>query len=175
MSDPEFPYDRATPEHVEAIGLIIMNWANAEHVLAHVLARLLGDRLPPVDEFDGLRLVAITGMRDRPVAALTKSIFRLRYSDLADRFDKLIDSLLREGKRRDVIAHAVWNKGNRAGSIRTGVARPSNVFKLEEFEYTAAELRRLANRIYDKTVEIVSFLKPLGFFGGLPPSPETPP
>jgi len=149
---------------VEAIGLVIINWANAGKTLTHVLAQLLGDRLPPLDSLDGLRLVAVTGMRDRAVAALIKSIFRLSYGDLADQFDRLLDTLLRDGKRRDVIAHSYWNKGERPGSIRTWVARPANVFKLDEFDYTAAELRRLANRIQEKHIKLVRFLQPLGFF-----------
>src|SRR5207302_8962385 len=103
-------------------------------------------------------------MRDRPITGLIKSIFRLKYPDRADAFDRLIDRLLRDGKRRDGIAHAWWLKGNRPGSIHAGIARPANVFGLDEYDYTAPELRALANRIEAKLIELIRFMKPYWVF-----------
>jgi hypothetical protein len=157
---------------MEAIGLVIVNWAKAERTLTHALWLLLGDPYSKVGNLEELRLVAVTGMRDQVKAGLVKSAFRIRYYHLADRFDKLVDALLREGKRRDNIAHAWWVKGDRPDAIRAWIARPSNVFKVDEFEFTSVELRRLADRIETKRTDFVRFLTDLGFFPPLQSSDE---
>ena len=67
---PRYPYDKLTPEHVEAIGLIIIQWANAEKAFTHILARLVAGDAGDAD----MALVSVTGMRDRPITGLIKSI-----------------------------------------------------------------------------------------------------
>jgi hypothetical protein len=60
----------------------------------------------------------------------------------AKRLGKLLDKILIEGKRRNVIAHAGWRKGKtRPGAIETSSVKGIGGIGETKRQYTVSELR----------------------------------
>lgn len=171
MAPPGYPDNILSQRHIEAIGRIIINWADVETFFGHILGFLITGAIAPDN---GMAMIAIQRMNVRAVTGLIKSLYRLSWPDDADQFDKMVDSLVRDGKRRDIIAHAYWRKGNRPNSVSTWAAQPANVFRLQMYDYRGRELRALADRIQEKQIALIRFVQARGMFPRRPSPGKSP-
>ena len=92
-----------------------------------------------------------SGKNSRTTGGLLKGFVRVGWPEHAEEFERIVDGILREGKRRDIIAHAVWREGDRPDSVATISLRSVSSFRVQRNEFTVAEFIRLANRIQART------------------------
>lgn len=135
-------------EHLQAIGLVIAQWASVEKLLVHVLCDLMAGRASDFTTTDISGLILVSGMDSRTMLGLTKSFVAIQFPERADEFDRLADKLDKEGKRRNIVAHGWWLSGDRPNSIKTSVWKTIGRAKTEPHDYTVDELRNMAKRIY---------------------------
>lgn len=154
-----------TDEMLRAIGAVISEWAKIEQslyaALAHAFGGLPGQELA---QNHALAMLLGSGMDSRTMAGLLRGLLQAVYPDSADEFGKLIERILEEGKRRNVLAHAVWRKGARPGSVQTFAIRAVGEIRYEEHDFTAAEMLRLAERIRTVRREFLRFMNRHGYF-----------
>jgi len=165
-----------TDQQLRSIGLVVSEWAKAEQTLFLAMTAVFGG--PPGEQMGDSHSLAMllgSGMDSRTMIGLLKGIVREAFPDDADEFDKLADDLAQEGKRRNAIAHGVWRKGKRPNSIRTMSIRSVGQIKLDEHEYTAAEMDRLAERTKAARGELVKFLLRHGYMRTSLPDKSSPP
>ena len=110
-------------------------------------------------------------MDSRTTAGLLRGLVQFAFPAEADEFSKLIDRLTDEGKRRNVIAHSVWRKGDRPGSVRTFAIRAVGEIRYEAHDFTAAEMERLAERIREVRRDLIRFMSRLGYLRASPDKP----
>jgi hypothetical protein len=163
-----------TAEQLQAIGTVITEWAMAENTLRVCFFNVFGGVGAQKLESQPMAALAGAGMDYRIAVGLLRGVIRGLYPDQADEFDKRAEKLEKEGKRRHVIAHALWRQGRRPGSIQTTTLRSVGRIELERHEFTAEEMARLANRIRRARIAVVSWLRHLGYFDRTPPSPDKP-
>jgi hypothetical protein len=160
---------------LRAIGAVVSEWAKVEQSLYIALGLAFGGS--PRAEFSESHMLALllgSGMDNRTMAGLLRSVVQAVYPASADEFAKLIDRVLDEGKRRHIIAHAVWREGSRPGSMKTFSIRAVGEIKYEEHDFTAAEINRLAHRIKAVRLEFIRSMRRHGYFGPLPGKPPSP-
>ncbi len=173
------PFPSKLPERADlndamlrAIGAVISEWAMVEQslyaALAHAFGGLPGQELRDTHAF---AMLLGSGMDSRTMAGLLRGLLQAVYPTSADECGKLIERILEEGKRRNVVAHAVWRKGSRPGSMQTFAIRAVGEIRYEEHDFTAAEMLRLAARIRTVRREFLRFMNRHGYFRASPDKP----
>lgn len=153
---------------LRAIGSVISEWAKVEQSLYIAVAYTFGG-MPgqEVGDNHALAMLLGSGMDNRTMAGLLRGIIQGTFPNSADEFGRLVDRILDEGKRRNVIAHAVWRKGSRPASVQTFAIRAVGEIRYDKHDFTAAEMERLAARIKKVRREFVSFMNRHGYFRAL--------
>lgn len=160
MADDHTPSD----EFLKAMALVILEWARAEHVIEWSLAELThGSAIEGPDDAGFVRLL-INNTDARTMAGLLKVMFRARFFADADAFDRLVDRLMKERPRRDVIAHGRWRAGSRPRSYAAVTFKSVGRLGVETHEFTPEELRSLADRVHRKAREVAHFLNARGYW-----------
>jgi hypothetical protein len=140
---PEF---QLTTDHLTAIGRVIAEWALMEREIAHSILLCLAGR-DHWKAYDGpgefpLEEVLMAGMESRTAVGYLRALGERHAPAQAERLGKLLDKILSEGKRRNVIAHAGWRKSRtRPGSIETFSVRGIGGIVETKRQYTVSELR----------------------------------
>lgn len=162
-----------TPDHFAAFGAIIHHFARHEYLMQCIVCALIEVPLVPVSI-----LTVELGYRARRNALLSLMKARPLPKPQSRRIETFLAVLDKRNALRNAIAHQVWTKGKRPGSIRpvgvsirTGEAKWKGFFA-DEAEYTADKLRRIANelgRAYDK---FVAYLDSEGLLEDIPRKTE---
>jgi hypothetical protein len=112
-------------------------------------------------------MMMASGMDSRTMLGLLRGLLQAGFPASAEEFSKLAERIADEGKRRNIVAHAAWLPGNRRGSIRTFAIRTVGELRLDEHEFTAAELERLSGRIKSAREALVRFMIRRGYYSAL--------
>lgn len=156
--------DLLTKDHFARFGAIIHAFARLEYLIQGAMA-------------------AVAGVDDFKIAILTKGLtysqkrdtlysYMLMTSGLkpeyAEKIRNLFDSTHKHNALRNNIAHALWRKGTRPGSIRAGYidvrfGKGRVVgYDDEDTDYTLDELGEAANELRRDTVSIILFFRESG-------------
>lgn len=144
-------------EHLQAIGLLITEWAHAEFLFSDILARLIAEP-ESKNTISSRATIAILGMDARVKLGLMKTIARMRFPEHADGFDKLIDEILSIKKERDLIAHAVWEKGKSPGCIEPVGYRTVGKLKRLSGQRNASQIIDVAWKLREAIQYLGAFL-----------------
>lgn len=168
MAEDHTPSD----EFLKGMGLVVLQWARAEHAVEWSLAELAhGSPIRQANEAGFIRLL-LNNMEARTTAGLLKVIFRARFFSDADEFDALVDKLMKEKSRRDVVAHGKWRLGKRPNTYSATMFKSVGQLGVDTHEFSADEMKALAARIRQKASAMVTFLNARGYWQPLePPSP----
>lgn len=148
-----------TEAHVLAIGRVVVRWGMTERVIMDSLWEVAtGQSFENMPEEASISLALVTGMEARVALGILKAAFRARHANAADEFDKIVDKIDKLRDTRNLVAHARWLKGKRAGTISTAVFKSSGRLRAVEHAFTAPELEALAERITAATGQLMAFL-----------------
>lgn len=150
-----------TDAHACEVGKLIGVWAFIQRIVLGVLLTLLRGKKVARETFDiqdWMAMLVSAGMSDRTAIGLIKSMVRSYRPKTADEFDKIADKLLGDGETRDIIAHAMWDKGKRPGSISVSVLKTVGKVKHTRHEYTVKELHEVLLRFYDHFFDMMAWL-----------------
>ena len=138
-------------DYLQAIGLLVTEWASFEMILSSSLAHFITADSPSQSD-SAAAWVVTHGMEARVKLGLLKSIVRLRWPDKADGFDRWADEVLSVKKLRDLAAHSLWVKGTAKNHIRavgmTTVGRlqfTEGEYRIRDFEDRVGQLRELSH------------------------------
>lgn len=147
------------PVHLKEIGLITVNFAVLEEVIAMAIAALL--------DIDAQRAAIVTAeLSFRNALALLSSLYRARTTDpaLVDQFDSVLAKVTQAERQRNVIIHSTWGwTGSSDGTITRmkSTAKISKGLKHQTEHMTAEQLHAIADSIGDATSEVLDWLKSL--------------
>lgn len=149
-----------SPEHLQAIGLIIATWSALEQIFFYELALLVAG--PKITQLQDIlpALILGTGMKPNTMLGLMRGVIEAKFKgEELMMFDKIRNKLNHLSDRRDLIAHSVWAPGTRAGTIRTIKSKSVNKLSSEPHEFTVQEFQDIAARMRDAGNELISFLE----------------
>ena len=126
-----------------------------ERVIAHsILLCFVGRDYWKASDRTGefpLEEVLIAGMESRNAVGYLRAVGERHAPAHAEQLGKLLDKILSEGKRRNVIAHAGWRKSRtRPGAVETSSVKGIGGTGETKRQYAVSELDRMACRIEER-------------------------
>jgi len=154
--------DCLSDEHLAGIGLIVAEWAHVEQLLKMALCNLMDDS--PAGSTRTRLFWVVTGMDVRATIGLIKTLTRIKISseEQLTRLDKILDGIERLKQWRDIVAHATWHKGDRAGTTKPFGIKAMGKVKSLKGEVSARALRAMAYVIYRYGTHLVGFFQDHG-------------
>lgn len=162
---PELVRDLSDAQ-LHAIGHVIAEWGRMEHTLFVATASVFAEASGKKRRRDTgvLSMLMAAGMTPRILVGLLKGLFEFAQAAEADEFNKLADRILKCGKSRDIISHSAWRKGKKPDGLVALTVRAVGKIRLETPEFTPTEMESLATRIRSTRLDLIRFIRRLGFY-----------
>ena len=166
--------DPVTDDHLRAIGRVVVQWSRTERVIMDSLWEIATGHSFEKSGSDAIiSLALVTGLEPRTSLGILKAVFHSRHPNKSENLNALVDALAKLLRKRNIVAHGRWTKGNRPHTIECASFISSGELRVEIHAYTPEELNELAERISRKTFEFGEFLQANGYWRPSPPLDET--
>ena len=160
----ELPFRKTlSDEHVTAIGHVITQWAGIETFLRHILCELAAGKPIPTYEGQDSEFILTSGMDSRTSLGIVRALACRQFPNDTEEIEKLTDRIAKEASRRHGVAHGLWRKGKRPGTIETETVKSVGHIKIEHHAYTVSELMALAHRIAACGRDTLQFFRKRGY------------
>ena len=147
-----------SPEHLQAIGLITVNFASLENWISMIIWQLISD-----DQRLGQIITAELSYRNQ--LALLSSVFLHRAPDAEQQteLERLVSRALKIEQERNIIVHSWWGSGDSPQTITRlkTTAKISKGLRHQFVRMTVADLNTIADDIEQLTIDVRSFFHKL--------------
>jgi len=109
-------------------------------------------------------MLLAAGLEPRTAVGILKAIIKATNETKTTEFDKLCNRFERLYKRRNVIAHGAWLRGNRPGSIKAQTVKSVGDVRIERHDYTALEILAVAHRVHAFRKDFIKFFREIGYW-----------
>jgi len=163
MTNPESPEDQLSDAHLARFGSIVTSFAKFEYLISCTMAAVAG--------VEDMKIVFLTKAltysqkRDTLYSYMTQYVIKQAVSN---RIIEIVDEAHGYSGLRNNIAHAIWVKGTREGSIRPGYVDVRYGkgrilgYGDGERDYTVDELGDAANAMLRLSNELIRYLRDSG-------------